>query len=91
MLSSISHLLFPVLVLSVSPPGPGQFRAAVYEHELVLPTSCSDRVCSREEAVSLMEVNLLVLEEQVVEAGRQGANIILLPEDGQSKKEVYLD
>ena len=64
-------------------PPPGEFRAAVYEHELVLPTSCSARICTRKEAIELMEINLSVLEEQVVEAARQGANIILLPEDGR--------
>ena len=54
----------------------------MYEHELVLPSACTSRLCTREEAVELMEINLAVLEEQVVEAARQGANIILLPEDG---------
>ena len=81
MLVLIFSLLLPAISLSVSSK-PGQFRAAVYEHELVLPTSCSSRVCSREEAINLMEVNLKVLEEQVVEAAKQEANIILLPEDG---------
>ena len=83
-------LLFLFLLMFVSPPsslgqsdpGPGQFRAAVYEHELVVPSACTSRVCTREEAVDLMEINLGVLEEQVVEAARQGAKIILLPEDG---------
>ena len=82
MLVFTSFLFLPILALSVTQPGPGMFRAAVYEHELVLPTSCSDRICSREEAMTLMEINLRVLEKQVVEAAVQGANIILLPEDG---------
>ena len=49
-----------------------QFRAAVYEHELVVPSACLDRVCSRQEAIELMEINLAVLEEQIVEAANQG-------------------
>ena len=67
-----------------SPPRPagGQFRAAVLEHELVLPSSCLTTPCSRARAVQLMEENLWVMEQQVVEAARQGAEIILLPEDG---------
>ena len=86
MLLFLCSLLFlspsPSLPQSVSSPGPGQFRAAVFEHKLVLPTSCSSRLCTREEATQLMEINLSVLEDQVVEAARQGADIILLPEDG---------
>ena len=60
----------------------GQFRAAIYEHELVLPEACLYKVCSREDAVDLMEVNLQILERQVIEAAENGAQIILLPEDG---------
>ena len=59
-----------------------QFRAAVYEHELVLPEACLYKVCSREDAVDLMEVNLQILERKVIEAAENGAQIILLPEDG---------
>ena len=62
-------------------PEPGMFRAAVYEHELVLPWDCTQRLCTRQEAIVAMEVNLRVLREQVVEAASKGANIILLPED----------
>ena len=54
----------------------------MYEHELVVPSACTDKVCSRQEAIELMEVNLMELEHQVEEAARQGAQIILLPEDG---------
>ena len=60
----------------------GQFRAAVFEHELVLPEACLYKVCSREDAVDLMEVNLQILERKVIEAAENGAQIILLPEDG---------
>ena len=64
------------------PTQEGQFRAAVFEHELVLPEACLNKVCSREEAVDLMEVNLQILERKVIEAAEKGAQIILLPEDG---------
>ena len=65
-----------------SKPKEGHFRAAVYEHDLIVPDACLYKVCSREEAISLMEVNLQILEEQVLAAARNGAQIILLPEDG---------
>merc|ERR1712212_1381635 len=65
-----------------SPPAPGQFRAAVYEHELSVPWPRTTSVCSRDQAIQLMEINLAVLRRQVEEAAEQGANIILLPEDG---------
>ena len=88
-LKTVTTMLVFLLTMMISPPStalsaiPGQFRAAVYEHELVNPTNCSSRVCSREEAKALMEINLSVLEKQVVEAAKQGADIILLPEDGK--------
>jgi len=74
-LISASIALFPK-------PKEGHFRAAVYEHDLIVPDACLYKVCSREEAISLMEVNLQILEEQVLAAARNGAQIILLPEDG---------
>jgi pantetheine hydrolase len=70
------------LLLRPVAPEPATFLAAVYEHELVVPWACTERVCSREEAVQAMQVNLAVLRDQVAEAARQGAAIILLPEDG---------
>ena len=75
-------LLLFLLSGSSHPVEAGQFRAAVYEHELLVPFSCLARLCSRDEAISLMEDNLRLLELEVVEAARQGAQIILLPEDG---------
>ena len=72
-------LLFPSLSALTSP---GQFRAAVLEHELLLPSPCLTSLCSRARAIQLMEQNLWLMEQQVEEASRQGADIILLPEDG---------
>eukprot|EP00092_Neocalanus_flemingeri_P008400 GFUD01009056.1.p1 GENE.GFUD01009056.1~~GFUD01009056.1.p1 ORF type:complete len:524 (-),score=153.49 GFUD01009056.1:111-1682(-) len=67
---------------NLSLPAAGQFRAAVYEHELVVPYTCTQKLCTREQAIQMMEVNLAVLRRQVEQASTQGANIILLPEDG---------
>ena len=52
------------------------------EHEVLLPSACLTTVCSRARAIQLMEQNLWLMEQQVVEAARLGAQIILLPEDG---------
>ena len=59
----------------------GKFRAAVFEHELILPEACLYKVCSREDAIELMDINLEILEAKVIEAAENGAQIILLPED----------
>ena len=76
-------ILFGSLNANITRPiQEGQFRAAVFEHELVLPEACLYKVCSREDAVDLMEVNLQILERKVIEAAENGAQIILLPEDG---------
>jgi len=88
-MTALWHLLIvaAVSVIDCSPTGPsppstGQFRAAVYEHELTVPWTCTNKLCTREEAIQLMEINLAVLRGQVAEAASQGASIILLPEDG---------
>jgi len=81
-------LLFAVSTTACLPsskfsvPASGQFRAAVYEHELTVPWTCTQNLCTREQAIQMMEVNLAVLRGQVEEAASQGAQIILLPEDG---------
>ena len=63
-------------------PKEGHFRAAVYEHDLIVPEDCLNNVCLREVALGYIELNLQILEEQVVKAARNGTQIILLPEDG---------
>ena len=82
-------IFFGILILFKSsnadinlPIKEGTFRAAVFEHELVLPEACLYTVCSREDAINLMDVNLQILERKVIEAAENGAQIILLPEDG---------
>ncbi|NXS55562.1 BTD Biotinidase, partial [Brachypteracias leptosomus] len=57
------------------------YVAAVYEHESILspnPTALVDR----QSALELMGRNLDIYEQQVVAAARQGAQIIVFPEDG---------
>ncbi|XP_068866850.1 pantetheinase-like [Aphelocoma coerulescens] len=57
------------------------YVAAVYEHNVVLSEDTEVPVSS-EEALMLMEKNIAILEAAVKEAARQGANIIVTPEDG---------
>ena len=77
-------LLSSLSLVLPSPLAPGQWRAAVYEHVLTSPAmlGCSQTVCSREEAVLVLQTNLATLLPQVEEAAGQGAQLILLPEDG---------
>jgi hypothetical protein len=55
----------------------GKWRAAVYEHVLVTASDvgCTETVCTRDQAIELMEANLAVLRENVEEAARQGADL----------------
>ncbi|XP_066104580.1 pantetheinase-like isoform X1 [Saccopteryx bilineata] len=57
------------------------FIAAVYEHAVILPDATLISV-PREEALVLMNRNLDVLEGAITAAAKQGAHIIVTPEDG---------
>ncbi|KAH0515072.1 Pantetheinase [Microtus ochrogaster] len=57
------------------------FVAAVYEHAVILPSSTLLPV-SHSEALALMNRNLDLLEGAIVAAAKQGAHIIVTPEDG---------
>ncbi|XP_036104302.1 pantetheinase-like [Molossus molossus] len=57
------------------------FVAAVYEHVVILPNDTLLPV-SREEALVLMNRNLDLLERAIASAAKQGAHIIVTPEDG---------
>uniref|UniRef100_A0A673U7G5 Vanin 3 n=1 Tax=Suricata suricatta TaxID=37032 RepID=A0A673U7G5_SURSU len=57
------------------------FIAAVYEHAVILPNR-TETLVPKEEALVLMNKNLDVLENAVQLAARQGAHIIVTPEDG---------
>uniref|UniRef100_A0A8C5P5I0 Pantetheinase n=1 Tax=Jaculus jaculus TaxID=51337 RepID=A0A8C5P5I0_JACJA len=57
------------------------FVAAVYEHAVILP-NVTQLPVSSEEALALMNQNLDALERAVTSAAKQGAHIIVTPEDG---------
>lgn len=57
------------------------FLAAVYEHAVILPKVTLLPV-SHSEALALMNQNLDLLEGAIVSAAKQGAHIIVTPEDG---------
>ncbi|XP_025976766.2 pantetheine hydrolase VNN2-like isoform X2 [Dromaius novaehollandiae] len=57
------------------------FTAAVYEHSVILPAH-SDEPPSPGDALALMNKNMDILEGAIKEAARQGAHIIVTPEDG---------
>ena len=78
------ELLANLVISNANSPKPkeGHFRAAVYEHDLIVPEECLNNVCLREAALFYIEANLVILEAQVVKAARNGTQIILLPEDG---------
>uniref|UniRef100_A0A8C8YEU8 Vanin 3 n=1 Tax=Panthera leo TaxID=9689 RepID=A0A8C8YEU8_PANLE len=71
--------LFAICVLCVG--ALDTFIAAVYEHAVILPNRTETPV-SKEEALLLMNKNIDVLENAVKLAARQGAHIIVTPEDG---------
>lgn len=57
------------------------FVAAVYEHAVILPNATLTPV-PRELAWGLMSRNLDLLEGAIASAAKQGAHIIVTPEDG---------
>ncbi|NWS67683.1 BTD Biotinidase, partial [Crotophaga sulcirostris] len=57
------------------------YVAAVYEHESILSPNPAALV-DRQSALELMSRNLDIYEQQAVAAARQGAQIIVFPEDG---------
>uniref|UniRef100_A0A2K6RYX4 Vanin 3 n=1 Tax=Saimiri boliviensis boliviensis TaxID=39432 RepID=A0A2K6RYX4_SAIBB len=71
--------LSALLVLSVG--ALDTFIAAVYEHAVILPNRTETPV-SKEAALLLMNNNIDVLEKAVKLAAKQGAHIIVTPEDG---------
>uniref|UniRef100_A0A5F9DAG1 Vanin 3 n=1 Tax=Oryctolagus cuniculus TaxID=9986 RepID=A0A5F9DAG1_RABIT len=72
-------VIFTFFVLSVG--ALDTFTAAVYEHAVILPNRTETPV-SKEEALLLMNKNIDVLEKVVKLAAKQGAHIIVTPEDG---------
>ncbi|XP_046335701.2 pantetheinase-like [Haliotis rufescens] len=64
------------------PPGRGGYKAAVYEHAVHIPWGCLQVPVSRGEAVRQMMKNIQVYKTQAAAASREGADIIVFPEDG---------
>ncbi|XP_006885077.1 PREDICTED: vascular non-inflammatory molecule 3-like [Elephantulus edwardii] len=58
------------------------FIAAVYEHAVILPNRTEETPVSKDDALVLMNKNIDVLEKAVKLAAKQGAHIIVTPEDG---------
>ncbi|XP_062981781.1 pantetheinase-like [Elgaria multicarinata webbii] len=58
-----------------------KYIAAVYEHAVISP-NLTIKPVSPEEALKLMNKNIDILEEAIKRAAKQGAHIIVTPEDG---------
>ncbi|KAF7469725.1 pantetheine hydrolase VNN2 [Marmota monax] len=59
---------------------PDTFKAAVYEHAVILPSGTEVPV-SQDDALILMNKNIDILETAIKQAAGQGAQIIVTPED----------
>ncbi|KAL8610006.1 hypothetical protein ACOMHN_029499 [Nucella lapillus] len=80
-ISVLHALLFLPSVSSNGASPRSKFKAAVYEHAVILPRD-PKAIVTRAEALSLMRQNLDVYAVQAAEAKRQGADILVFPEDG---------
>ncbi|XP_007429319.1 biotinidase isoform X1 [Python bivittatus] len=80
----MASIIFFVLghqVLSIDIHKGRHYVAAVYEHHIILNPSPA-AIIDRHTALQLMKRNLDIYEEQVINAAKQGAQIIIFPEDG---------
>uniref|UniRef100_H0XN65 Vanin 2 n=1 Tax=Otolemur garnettii TaxID=30611 RepID=H0XN65_OTOGA len=78
-----SSFLIPAAVLAFIALNVGAldtFRAAVYEHAVILPDE-TDVPVSQDDAVRLMNKNMDILETAIKQAAEQGAHIIVTSED----------
>ncbi|XP_006188513.2 pantetheine hydrolase VNN2 isoform X1 [Camelus dromedarius] len=73
-----SVAVFAQIILHVS--ALDTFRAAVYEHAVILPNNTETPV-SQDDALLLMNKNMDILEKAIKQAAEQGAQIIVTPED----------
>ncbi|XP_014729750.1 PREDICTED: pantetheinase-like isoform X1 [Sturnus vulgaris] len=79
-----SQALLPAVVFALAALqalASNTFLAAVYEHAVILPDA-TDLPVSPSQALAQMNKNMDVLEGAIKEAARQGAHIIVTPEDG---------
>ncbi|XP_026564028.1 biotinidase isoform X1 [Pseudonaja textilis] len=80
-MASIIFFVLSHQVLSIDIQRGKYYVAAVYEHHAILnpnPTA----IINRQTALQLMKRNLDIYEEQVINAAKEGAQIIIFPEDG---------
>ncbi|XP_042319111.1 pantetheinase-like [Sceloporus undulatus] len=75
------HMFVFILVMGTRAFAMDTYTAAVYEHAVILAKNPLEPVSS-EEALKLMNKNMDVLEEAIKSAAKQGAHIIVTPEDG---------
>lgn len=73
-----SAAVFAVIILHVG--ALDTFIAAVYEHAVILPKTTVTPV-SQDDALLLMNKNIDILEREIKQAAKQGAQIIVTPED----------
>ncbi|XP_006885039.1 PREDICTED: vascular non-inflammatory molecule 2 isoform X1 [Elephantulus edwardii] len=70
--------VFVLLILDIG--AQDTFLAAVYEHAVILPEKTETPV-SQEDALILMNENIDILERAIRQAAKEGAQIIVTPED----------
>nr|XP_021585144.2 vascular non-inflammatory molecule 2 [Ictidomys tridecemlineatus] len=73
-----SAVVFALITLPFC--APDTFKAAVYEHAVILPSETEIPV-SQDDALILMNKNIDILETAIKQAAGQGAQIIVTPED----------
>ncbi|XP_026561293.1 pantetheinase isoform X1 [Pseudonaja textilis] len=78
--SSLQHAFIFILLGSIRTLALEKYIAAVFEHAVILPESTVNPV-SPEEALKLMNQNIDILEDAIQKAAKQGAHIIVTPED----------
>ncbi|KAL7987754.1 hypothetical protein Chor_006673 [Crotalus horridus] len=79
--SSLQHAFIFILLGGLKALTLDKFTAAVYEHVVIQPEATTKPV-SPEEALKLMNQNMDILEDAIQKAAKQGAHIIVTPEDG---------
>ncbi|XP_061479850.1 pantetheinase-like [Rhineura floridana] len=79
--ASLRHVFVYILLVGPRVFASDKYIAAVYEHVVMLP-GITLKPVSSEEALKLMNKNMDILEKAVKGAAKQGARIIVTPEDG---------
>ncbi|XP_015682688.1 pantetheinase isoform X1 [Protobothrops mucrosquamatus] len=79
--SSLQHAFIFILLGGLKALALDKFTAAVYEHVVIQPEATTKPV-SPEQALKLMNQNIDIYEDAIQKAAKQGAHIIVTPEDG---------